>query len=78
VLAGFKIDTQIEGGISLLKNRTLSGGREYSHSEIPSVIGGGVQTDAAKIDILDRMQKCVVEHVYPPHSQSNGASTPYK
>jgi hypothetical protein len=72
---GSKIDTQIEGGISLLKNRILSGGGEYSHSEIPSVIGGGVQTDTAKIDIFDRMQKCVVDHVYPPHSQSNGTGT---
>jgi hypothetical protein len=61
---GTKTDAQVEGGLNLLKKRILSGEGRFSQSEIPAVIGSGVQTDAAKIDVFDRIQKCVVERVY--------------
>jgi len=61
---GKQTDTQIEGGLSLLKHRILTGEGKFSQSEIPSVIGSAVQTDDAKITLFDRMQKCVIQHMY--------------
>jgi len=49
---------------TILKQRILTGEGKFSQSEIPSVIGNGVQTDAAKINLFQKIQKCVVERVY--------------
>jgi|SRR5271165_1809227 len=68
---GSRTDAQVESGLNLLKGRILSGEGKFSHSEIPSVIGSGVQSDSAKIDLFDRIQKCVVEKIY-------GAALPVK
>jgi hypothetical protein len=61
---GTTTDAGVEGGLDLLKHRILSGEGKVSEGEIPSVIGSGVQSDAAKVDIFDRIQKCVVARVY--------------
>jgi hypothetical protein len=61
---GTRTDAQVEGGLNLLKRRILTGEGKFSQSEIPSVIGMGVQTDEAKINIFERIQKCVVEWVH--------------
>ena len=55
-------------GLNSLKKRILSGGIQFSRSEIPSVIGTGVQADEAKIVLFDHIQKCVIEHVYGTQS----------
>jgi hypothetical protein len=60
-----KSDREIQMGISILRRQILSGKGGYSHSEIPSIIGSEVHTDTAKIDLFDRIRKCVVEKVYP-------------
>jgi hypothetical protein len=61
---GTRTDASLEGGLNLLKRRILTGEGSFSYSEIPSVIGTGVQGDEAKIRIFDQMQKCVVARVY--------------
>jgi len=69
--AGTKADAALEGGLNLLKKRIVTGEGKFSQSEIPSVIGSGVQSDAAKITVFEQIQKCVVERVYgasPPPS----------
>lgn len=76
---GTKTDAAVEGGLNVLKRRILTGEGEFSYSEIPSVIGRGVQTDAAKINLFERIQKCVVERVYgtaPPEGRKAVPATP--
>jgi hypothetical protein len=60
---GTKYDGRVEGGLNLLKRRILSGEGEISYSEIPSVIGKEVSSDEAKIQLFDRIQKCVIARV---------------
>jgi hypothetical protein len=61
---GTKTDAKVEGGLNLLKRRIMSGEGSFSYSEIPSVIGSGLQTEEGKIQVFDRIQKCVVTRVY--------------
>jgi hypothetical protein len=61
---GTKTDAKVEGGLNLLKRRILSGEGSFSYAEIPSVIGSGMQTEEGKIQVFDRIQKCVVTRVY--------------
>jgi hypothetical protein len=67
---GTKTDAQVESGLNLLKKRILSGEGKLSFSDIPSVIGSAVQTDEAKIELFDRIQQCVVDHVYGKSSHN--------
>jgi hypothetical protein len=69
-----KSDKAVEGGLSILKRRILSGGGDFSQSEIPSVIGSGVQGDEAKVQIFDRIQKCIVNQIYGAKSRPTQAS----
>ena len=61
---GTKYDAKVEGGLELLKRRLVSGNGSYSESEIPSVIGSGVESDKSKLDVFEKIQKCVVNIVY--------------
>jgi hypothetical protein len=61
---GTKYDAKVEGGLNILKKRLLSGEGEVSYSEIPSVVGtDALSSDAAKIEVFDHIQKCVVGRV---------------
>lgn len=60
---GTKYDGKVEGGLNFLKRRLLSGEGEISYSEIPSIIGSQVSSDEAKIQLFDRIQKCVIARV---------------
>jgi hypothetical protein len=62
--AGTKTDAAIEGGLNVLKQRIGTGEGKFSYSEIASVIGGPVQADSSKLELFDRIQKCVIDHVY--------------
>jgi hypothetical protein len=64
---------QVEGGLNVLKRRIVTGEGKFSESEIPSVIGTGVQTDEAKIQIFEMIQKCVVARAYGAASPPSGA-----
>jgi hypothetical protein len=61
---GTRTDARVEGGLNLLKQRILSGEGSFSQLEIPSVIGSEVRADSAKIDLFDRIQRCVVARAY--------------
>jgi hypothetical protein len=60
---GQKFDAKVEGGLSVLKRRMVSGEGSISQSEIPSVIGTEVKSDQAKIQLFEMIQKCVVARV---------------
>lgn len=68
---GTKTDAEIESGLTLLKKRILSSEGKITYSEIPSVIGGSVQTDEAKVRLFEKIQECVVQKVYPTKSSDN-------
>lgn len=72
--AGTKAAAELEGGLNLLKKRIVTGEGKFSKSDIPSVIGSGVQTDAAKIGLFEKIQQCVVKQIYP-HSENDKSFT---
>ena len=79
------VDAGIEGGLDLLRRRIAAGlGGTLSRSEIPSVIGSkgsGVESDPARVELFEKIQKCVVDHVYgqtpPPQPRNPNALYQY-
>ena len=60
---GTKKDAGVNAGLDFLKRRILTGHGGISESEIPSVLGSGVQSDESKVVLFNNIQKCVVERI---------------